>query len=243
MKPVKKVVLVSTPRTGSTLICEMLAQHPAILGFGEIFLHNEDGRRWYHKVGTSGDRRYYPGPDKFEEYLAYLEAIARLEDKSHLLFKLMDYQEEKAWQMIESDQTIPVIHARRFNALEAVASVLASEKSGAWHGHTAEDIKKVEGVSVQVTLEQIEEWHARNQALEDRFHRLRNPKIAIAYTVLRRDPAWVAEHAFRFLELPPFPVKITQKKLNTRKLSDRISNYHDLKAAACKTPLDCFFYE
>ena len=94
--PIPKVAVVSLPRTGSTLICEALAQHPHILVFGEIFLHNEDGLEWYHKSGTGGDRHFYPGPAKFEDYMDYLDARARHKDRSVITFKLMDYQEPEA---------------------------------------------------------------------------------------------------------------------------------------------------
>ena len=72
---VRFAAVVATPRTGSTLLCEALAQHPAVLGFGEIFLHEEEERRAYHEAGC-GDAEYYNGGAP-GEYLARLAAVAR----------------------------------------------------------------------------------------------------------------------------------------------------------------------
>lgn len=238
---IQKIAVVSIPRTGSTLICEMLAQHPQILGFGEIFMHTEQGRRDYHKKGTFGDTRFYPGGHKLQEYLDYLDAIARLEDKTKLSFKLMDYQEEKLWQLIAADSSILVIHARRKNILESLASAMAAEKSGAWHGHTQEDIDRAARVTVSVPFEELRALDNRRAAMEEILDGIMNPRMIVDYNDLSRNPQACADRMFYFSGLRARVVSVTQKKLNNRPLSDRVENYRELRDEAEGTSLEKYF--
>jgi hypothetical protein len=231
---IQKVAVVSTPRTGSTFICELLEQHPQILGLGEAFIHNDDGRKFYHYKAT-GETRFFPGDHKLAEYMEYLEAIARLEDKTKIAFKLMDYQSAPLWDAIERDTSILLIKLRRRNTLESFASMKASEISKVWHGHTEEDIRRAAEVKVHLDFEEYLEWHKRCVALEHRVAGLLNPTLTLDYSHFTKYPEIVATRMFGFIGVnPEIGVEIRQKKLNPRLLKDRISNFWQIREKGMK---------
>lgn len=222
----QKLIVVSMPRTGSTLLCEMLAQHPKVLGFGEIFIHEEGAREHYHKL-TAKDGHFYRGPKKFHAYMRYLEALAELEGREWLTFKLMDYQEELAWQMIEEDESIKLVYACRHNVLESLASTLRSEKTGIWHARDEQEVEKNKGL-VEVPESDLIIWHNRRVSLETRLNLLPNPRLKITYQELSLTPEGQARRMFDFMQLDHHDVKVTQRKLNVTPLSERVLNFEPL---------------
>ena len=234
-------VVASLPRTASTLFCEAMAQHPSVFGCGELFIQDVSGRCYFHRKATGDSEGWYHGPAEFMDYLGGLAARARGAGKTVLLFKLMDDQEPLVWQMIEQCTSIPIFYMRRDNIVEMVASSVSSLSTGAWHGHTPEDIARANAAHVVVPADGIDQMWQRRELLEKRLQDLQNPQMMIAYDRFTSDFRASIELACGFLGIPAFAPTLTQFKLHRNPLRERVANFDALKEHYRDTELASYF--
>ena len=73
------VLIIGMPRSGTTLVEQIISMHPEIRGGGELNFWNERGAEW-HRFGTEGNKKPFVIPEFLakaaKEYLRVLRAIA-----------------------------------------------------------------------------------------------------------------------------------------------------------------------
>lgn len=220
-------VVVSLPRCGSTLTCEVLEQHPEVLGFGEIFIHNEDGRRFYHSK-TAKTGQCYDGVD-FAAYISSLFLLGEDARKEMLSFKLMDYQAPEVWDWIAGRPDIRIVYVRRDNLLEMVASSESCERTGAWHAHTPDDIARAGKARVAINPAALIEMQERRERLEKRLQGLKNPVFNLQYEQLTGSFYSATTQLYNWLDLSPHQAHLTQSKLHRKSMLERVQNYRQLR--------------
>lgn len=241
---IRTAVVVSLPRAASTLMCEALAQHPSVLGFGEIFDHVESGRQYYHHKGSGEETGYFQDrPDDLPRYFAHLDYLAEARGKAMLTWKLMDYQEPLCWQLLENNPNIPLIYTRRENLLDAVASSETCLKTGAWHAHTPGDIRRANAMDIHLDPALLDDLFNRRNALEAKLREISNPVFTMDYDAFTSRFVHMTKLAYSFLGLPLFEPVMTQTRLHRRSVKERVRNYNVLKARYADTPLGLYFSE
>lgn len=232
-------VIASRPRTGSTVLAETLGQHPLIKSFGEVFHHEKETRKWFH---TSGGGEGEPYSGKPDEYILRLAKQAEKEGKKALVFKLMDYQSEQAWDWLKT-RGIKVLHLRR-NPIDCVISNNIAEKTGVWHARNDEDQKKGR-IEEQIELDWriLESYFFRDLALTYFLKAEFKTVRTVSYEdMLAPDVAGAANKIVqRYYGLPAHEFKASQAKIGNTARQQKVSNWDALKNRYAKTQFEKWF--
>lgn len=227
----KHLALVSMPRSGSTLIAEMVALHPATLGFTEIFHDDPELRKKCHHRGAGDnglfayDHSAYGRPDL---YLDWLEATAALKGKSVLSYKLMESQCPSVFAELPRRRSF-IVHTRRDNLVALAASWKVALATNRWHSTKPEHREECASVRVKLTVEEVEEWERREAAQLALLKATRLPVLTIPYREINNCPENVVKRLFDLIEVAPCSPPQTQIKTNTRKLSEMVENIEELQ--------------
>lgn len=236
----KHLVIAAMPRSGSTLLAEMLALHPAIMGFTEIFHDDWELRKKTHDrgVGDAGLFAYEGGEyGRPELYLDFLESVAARKRKSVLSYKLMESQCPGLYAELPHRKAY-IVHLRRENLVALCASFKIAQATDRWHATKEEHRAQVHSAKVTVTAAEVEEWDRREKAQMEQIKRSRIPAKAISYGEINADPNLMANILFDLIEVAPMVLTPTQMKLNTRPLSEMILNIDGLANALAGTRFD-----
>ncbi|MGE0372706.1 MAG: sulfotransferase [Gammaproteobacteria bacterium] len=239
---VEKFVIISTPRTGSNLLCGMLNSHPRVTCFHELFHANgiyygpaNNGR---FDFGTIDDRD--SRPHEFIQKIYGADAASKA-----IGFKIFQGHNDRVLNFLLDHPEIRKIVLKRDNLLFSYTSALVARSTQKWqqvgdspsaatgkvHVDPAEFIRYAKKISGFYT------------AVEDRLETKKF--LALEYTDLLAREAVINE-LLEFIGLGGEPVSKLEKlhrKQNANRLVDRISNYHDLKTALRATPYESFFEE
>jgi LPS sulfotransferase NodH len=229
-------IMLSTPRTGTNLIIEMLNSHPDCLAgyelFSEVDIENNH-LAWYLDEAIPNDlalcelRRADP-VSLIEELHA--RSIARGFKASG--FKLMYYQavdQPAVRDYLLQNSAIRVIHVKRHNRLRRLVSLRQAMASGNWRVVTGQ---KIAPQPVRLALEEIA-WdiaevkkHELEYGVLDDTHRV----LHLYYEEMVQDLPGTARQLFDFLGLRPWSaVKIDTQKTGTATLRQSIANYAELQ--------------
>ena len=138
-----KFVVISTQRTGSTLLIKLLDSHPAVLCAGEIFFPasgSEYAIRPYVEQSAGRKLRHQILRSKFVK--TFLDEFYAQDGFGAIGFKYMYSQARHIPRCYPSvlryieDNKIPVIHGVRKNSLRVMLSRLSSKSSGVYRTTT-----------------------------------------------------------------------------------------------------------
>lgn len=210
-----KYVMVSTSRTGSTLIMALLNNHDQIICDGEIFknLNGKSCRQVWNnffnhrpkQTQQIGFKLFYSHP--------------RDEDKS-------------VWDIIKNDKDIKIIHLMRKNILRIYLSQRIGIKTKRWtenvnRPHNIDiDSKKValDAEECETAFNKITNYQNNAKALfKD------HPYMELYYEDVVKDQDSELTRIFEFLKVDNMEVKANNKKQNPEGLDELITNYEELK--------------
>ena len=238
-----RFVVLSTQRSGSTWVVDMLTSHPRVVAYSELFMHGGKGTpRW----GQEKDLAYWQTyiADKSGGRLArpvhlwrYLgQARAERPGVDAIGFKLMYSQLTRVAKPLTPAlwlKRVRVIHLIRRNALDVVLSREAGEaRRGVLH---AREGQPVESVRVRLgTDDLLQRLTAHEQQVEGartRFKRVGIPYTEVIYEDLVANEKQGLDGLFRFLGVEPAPVSSSLQKVNPTSHEELIENYDEVRGA------------
>jgi LPS sulfotransferase NodH len=230
------VVMLHTARCGSTVLARLLGQHPSIHDDGEIYLPVLDGFADRHtsseidrvdavaytraRLSRSG-RRWYLYDAQFD-HIDYLHG------------DLISYLDE-----IAAIGVSKIVVLRRANVMRKVTSTLMAQRRGCWHvpagaSSPAIDVAVPEGSFVidgmsgtlLEHLDRVTKWYdMAGSFVAD----VGADSLFLDYEAdLMQDPQVGYQRVVEFLGLPPHRVEVTTQRLNTRPLSEVLTNHAEV---------------
>lgn len=210
--PIRFVVL-SQPRTGSSLLTGSIRWHPQVLMQGEIL------NRHYQRPDLPDD----DGAQRFRVALSSPDHDA-VGCKMHACQPDAGFERwESAWDALADDPTVKVIHLYRRSILAQLASWRIAGQLNRWGDQTDVSERPV----IEVDDGELK-WFKRFNAIayQARLNRLRHHSILpIAYESLRDDWDSMVEVVLRFIGVDPIRLEPCAIRSETRPLQHVISNY------------------
>lgn len=243
----RRFVLMSTQRTGSTWVTDMLNSHPAIAAYTELFLQAGVGMpdwciykdtvywsTYYRQMKSSGQGALRP-----RLLFRYLDELYRKHpDKQATGFKLMYGQ---AFRLPETlayvrSRRVSVVHLTRHNTLDIVLSDMAKSSRGMAHARTETSVPTVQlNVDIPAMLHEMRRLERHRRMAGLLLRHLGVPCHELVYEDLVADPA-VMNRCIEFLGLEQVPLASSLKKMNTQSHRDLLANYADVRLALAATP-------
>ena len=240
-------VVLSTQRSGSTWVVDMLTSNPRVVAYSELFMHGGEGKpKWGQEQDLpywqtySRDKRRLAKPYWLWHYLG--EAYRERPGIDAVGFKLMYSQLTRISRPLMPAlwlKRVRIIHLIRRNALDVVLSKEAgAARQGRLHAREGEQVERVrvrletDELMRRMTLHEREVAGARV-----RFKRVGLPYREVVYEDLAADESGFAE-LFEFLEVEPAPVSSSLQKLNPSAHEELIENYGEVQAALADTEYD-----
>ncbi len=220
--PTSTFVIFGQGRSGSTLLMDLLNNHPDIFCDAELFL-----KRYYGRVLFA----YW--------HIKNHSKSAYILNKSVYGFKVKVYQffkEQKIPHYVELLHRLHVegwkfIHVRRRNVLKQCLSNQIREYYS--YSNTTEDIK---AIKIPVDCDRLlntMDFRTRCNRLEDNILR-RIPHLSIRYEddlLNSADHQKIVDKIFGYLGVPSVKVEATLKKMASDRLADNIENYDEFYSA------------
>lgn len=223
------MAVVGLPRTGSTLMCEILRQHPAIVSAGELFDETSDGRLRVHKAAFQDDEFCHDIRQRKSVY-TYCDSLTSKAHKCNreLSMKVLDMHSPHAWSWILNNCKL-LIHIRQFNPLESLVSLKLALRSGLWHVYKKEHLANRDMSPIRIEPKEIMDWCRRLDALSEILTTFPHRVMSFDLEYVSRNPQQVADEIFLTLGLSLTSINIKQMKIEDRELPDIISNIKELR--------------
>jgi LPS sulfotransferase NodH len=242
-KSYRPFVLIGRSRTGSTLLMRSLKDHPAVVGYGELF--RDDRINWQVQLGmpTATEREQYSTNPSlllrervFGAYGPRVQAVG---------FKLFYYHAQQpdwqqVWQTLAAQPSVHVIHVKRRNLLATHLSRKVAGMTSRWNGKVANGGSRgpltLDYAECRQDFEQTRQWE---MACDQRF--ANHPLLQVTYEDLATDFTGELSRVQTFLALPTHPMQPATAKQEQKELAQRIANYSELKAQFAGTVWADFF--
>jgi LPS sulfotransferase NodH len=244
---VTNFVVLSTQRSGSTWVVDMLNSHPRVLAQSELFMHGGDGHPkwggdrdllyWQTFIADKGGGRV-ARPYWLWHYLG--RAFSARPGIDAVGFKLMYSQLTRISKPLMPALWLKrarIIHLMRRNALDVVLSKEAGEaRKGVLHARDGEDVEAVRLRLDTDTLVRRLTLHERAVAgARVRFKRVGVPYQEVVYEDLVANEQAGFDDLFRFLEVEPQQVSSSLQKVNPTAHEELIENYGEVRDALAET--------
>jgi LPS sulfotransferase NodH len=234
-----KFVLLTIPRTGSTLLVKTLDTHPEIFCAGEIFLlsgkmyHNEKSFRFWKLPFLNNKLHYLLNyPNVLLNLKSFLNDFYK-EGKNNIKakgFKLMHYQTLYTPGLLNylKKNNVKVILLVRQNVLKNALSDLRARSTGIYHNTNDNDAGQLPKLNVNIEalknkMQQITATQHQLDTVTSDMNRLK-----IYYEDFKNWHESVA-NILNFLQVSPIPLSESVQKLNPDKLEDMIENYTEFQ--------------
>lgn len=245
-------ILLSTQRSGSTWVIDMLNSHPQIKSYSELLLENAEGKP---KWGGEKDNFFFNnflklnGNPKSKDTIHtllnnYLDSIYSVGNQNLSIgFKLM-YGQAGEYPVLSDyiiSRKLNIIHLIRRNIIDIIISKELAHKRDIYHSK-----KEVNNdISIKINTKELIsriEWE-ENQVLKakKRFSSLKVPYLEIYYEDLLNEQRNFHK-VLNFLKLKePYPeLNSPLKRLNKQSYSESISNYNEVKEILKNTKYESF---
>jgi len=246
MSSTNRFVLLSTQRSGSTWVVEMLNSHPRVAAYEEVLLPGQpvlrfgagDMEPWHvHTRHSSTERRHSPS---LRAYLDRLYAPDR-HGMAVAGFKLMYSQAKRFPSVLHYlvAHRIPVVHLVRHNLFNAHLSCVRIRQTGIAHSRNGADAARV-WLDTPRLLRGLRWRRAKVDIMRNLFrHVLHLPYLEVTYEDLASNRERFAE-VLRFIGLPDpeLPLNSSLRKLNASSHRDVIVNFGAVKRALAGTPFE-----
>ena len=231
-------VLISSARSGSTWVIDMLNNLDGVTAYGELFIGVERdfiaGATDYPTFIESANHSNLFRPYSVFKYLESLYARAGL-----VGFKLMYSQLRKYPEILYflAKHRMKIIHLIRENHLDVVISLGMAELSGVWHIADERDVIETQIYIDPVTLVgKLRKLRRKINIIRKLINSVRLSNIELVYENLAMDISNI-KSVFNFLGINQIPPSVESRPIKIRKSSHQviISNYHEVKIALMKT--------
>jgi LPS sulfotransferase NodH len=242
-----RFVVLSTQRSGSTWVVDMLNSHPGVVTYSELFMHGGEGApNW----GAEKDIPYWQtftreeGGGRLARSFKLWRYLGRVYEErpgiEAIGFKLMYSQLTRVARPLMPAlwlRRARIIHLLRRNALDVVLSKEAGEaRRGVLHAHSGE---RVEAVRIRLrTDDLLDRMVAHDRQIEGarvRFKHVGVPYREVVYEDLVANEKEGFDSLFRFLGVEPQPVASSLRKVNPTSHEELIENYDEVRDALAGT--------
>lgn len=231
--PVPWVVL-SSPRTGSTLLVSWLRSHPSIHAKGEL-LHGQAlvRRPWIRQRPRWFVKRCFTQPQGETVRAAGFKLFYRhCRSEIDLVLQALPLRCQERllelWPWLVKHREIRIIHLTRRNLLRQYASVLVARSTQRWLAHREDPVRKTR---VRVDPVALLSWAAAELVLRQYHRRLfaTHQTLELEYEGLVASPQQSFDQVLIHLDLPPgHRPHSALVKQNDRPLPAIITNYDSL---------------
>ncbi len=223
----RPTILLSRSRSGSTLLLDMLNQHPRVDLHGEALgrVHSRSARslvdqvfgRYVPTVRVAGFKVFYDHP--------------------------LDDDTGQLWDRLAEMDDLHVLHLRRENLLRCELSLKRAEITGVWGLRQDGSAGPVDPGPVHLDPDQLRD--AFEQTRNDQTHALGRladkALLEITYEELTQESPATFRRITDFLGLRPAMPKVRLRKLGGPSLREAIANYGPLKDHFAGTEWSRFF--
>lgn len=241
----KKFIVLSSQRSGSVLLEYLLNSHGNIFCDNEIFNENED-----HIIKNGKFSREYLHIRKLDpiKYLNLFFDINMDDEITHIGFRFFYNHAKKpdervVWDHLKSMKDLLVIHLKRLHLLESYLSLQLAKQSKNWLRKAGEPAVNYSPLHLdfQETLAYFKKKEKDFTKMKSFFKDHAMLEVTYEDLVTRQNETTTA--ILNHLELEPKELTTSTKKQNTKKPSDLISNYKELKKRFTKTAWEQLFVE
>lgn len=252
----KKFIIISTQRSGTNLLVNLLRSHSNVVCYTEIFKENNRPLWFFQKTNS----KTYQLAQKYPvDYLNHYFFRNYSENVKAVGFKYMYYQlhTQKIKKVIENfnkEQDL-IIHLKRKNKLRAFLSLKLMEENkistklisenelGRFQNKKPSGIKNFKPIYIKsdelkTYIEKIYVYETQHSELIKNHHH-----ITVFYEDLLKEMIKTANQIIINLELPMEELTILNEKQNQYLLSESILNYTELKKEFAHTEFASFFEE
>lgn len=244
-----KFILVTTQRSGSTWVIDMLNSHPQIAAYGELFLDKGKGSpTWCGGKDVTFWNTYFEEVQvPFKKTIKplfifkYLNHVYSLRSSIKSVgFKLMYPQMERFRRELLAYiflNKILIIHLIRANHLDVILSQSTAAFRGVYHLRNSEDTENVKlHLNVSQLVEQLQQQEEKILQAKSWYSKLGLPYMEVIYEELVAD-----RHSFNavlsFLGIKADATKLSSslKKINPKSHAELIENYDSVRHVLQKT--------
>jgi LPS sulfotransferase NodH len=241
-------VVLSTQRSGSTWMIDMLNSHSGVVAYSELFI---SGGRGFPKWGGATDiplweayRQGHAGEPGERVLQRYLERIFEPRQDRAVGFKLM-YEQERAYPGILrylAAQGGSILHLVRCNVLDVLISRETAAARGLYHARDAHRLTPCRiRLDASSLVDRLTEQVSGVERARSRYRTLGLPLLEVCYEELCSRRADFS-HVLSFLGVDPDAGSLssTLKKMNPRSHRESIENYEEVREALGGTAFECF---
>lgn len=243
----KKIIIYSYPRTGSTFFCKALNSCSNVICHSEIYHKNFDHfrrsflddnvisaykhKKLLYRILNTGDELLYRklyncrnrNPKLFNQYVfnfsAGIDAIS---------FKIFPNQNDKMLKYYIKSNGYSIIFLYRENIINSLVSQKIAYKTGKWDS----TYDKRERVKITLTLEEIHAYHQKLESykklIEDHIDRDKVECLDISYEEITTEFPAEKISTFLDMELRSINLETGEKKQNIFEICDIIENFDNL---------------
>lgn len=222
-------VILSSGRSGSTLLCHALNEHPDVTMYHEVFHWDANGR------ARIGDRVW----DASEDPIEFCEKVIWGPDapRGAVGFKIFyhqcrDNQQQAAiWRYLRDATHIPKIILERENLFDLCVSHFRAEKTGLWQPLDSMEETRAAYDGAPIWIDALK----AKQAMDDMAAGMVWLKSAfpdhllVTYDEMRRDLNEVANRIFQRLGVAPMQVSAAFSEMHTSSHEQGLGNWPRVK--------------
>jgi LPS sulfotransferase NodH len=234
----KKFVILTTQRSGSTVLWRCLDSNPVVSVRGEMFLPRHPGVNTYmafRKSSTRNQIRHYLANRRnINAYFGRFFSV--WPDAEAVGFKLMYGQMNSNIRKWIVDNNVSIIHLVRKNTLKIILSRETKNLRQVAHITSGERIKDVKvKLDVDTLVPRISRMADQVQKHREMFSML--PYLEVTYEDFVSDPGGCAERIFAFLGVSGVDnLELPLKKINPDSVERLIENYAEVRARLLDSP-------
>ncbi|WP_339724842.1 Stf0 family sulfotransferase [uncultured Paraglaciecola sp.] len=141
----KKFIVLASARTGSTMLCRTLNEHPSITCYGELFINNEEVPWMLDKTIQRGLPSLYASKDAREkDPVRFINDVMTYHQETDIFgFKLMISQNESVLRWVISQPDWQIINLYRSNLLSVYGATKVARASRQSHVEIGERVNQI----------------------------------------------------------------------------------------------------
>ncbi len=242
-----RFIILSTQRTGSTLLQSYLDQHSNVDCYSEMFLNKINDEKSYRKFKSATLKNTlmscFNETNLMKKYLDNLLFTRELPGASG--FKLMYNQIAPSLLNWIDENDVKIIHMTRKNTLKIALSRKIAKITRKYHSHY-EGMESYSPPKVYLNPDRliidIQNFIHNIDFFREIFKH--KPSLEICYEDLVHHKNSVTEKIFNFFEVPLLEnIEFPTKKINPQLIVDLLQNYDEVYEVLNGTVFQCFLEE
>ena len=238
-------LLLTTQRTGSTWLIDLLNSHPRMTAYSELFIAGGDG---YPRWGGARDRVFWetwsrqhaalPEDRRLTEYLEQVFSArpgAQAVGCKVMYEQMGRLRQHMAWLV---SRQFHFVHLVRGNLLDIVVSRYAAEQQGRYHMRVGETLNEEKVIlNVDTLRQELTDLQQRVADARRRYSAYGCPYAEFSYESLCTNADTLPE-LLRFLQVDPpdAPLQSSLQRMNLRAHDASIENFAEVCRALRDTP-------